>query len=106
MSVSIAETPDFAARADAPARVRFGVRGRELALMFAAWTAVTAFGSTQAYLGSLFGTRPAPTLRELAWNLESVWLWALFTPGMFGLAARFPLEKGVRARHLAVHAAG
>ncbi|MBV9108829.1 MAG: histidine kinase [Gemmatimonadetes bacterium] len=106
MSVSIAETPDLATRAEAPARVRFAVRGRELALMFAAWTAVTAFGTTQAYLGSLFGTRPAPTLRELSWNLESVWLWALFTPGMFWLAARFPIEKGVRARHLAIHAAG
>ena len=107
MSITVARTPEFAtaARADVEVRPRFAVRWGELGLMFAAWTLVWAFGQTQAYLGSIFGGRKWLGMRVVLWDLESVWLWALFTPPMFWLAARFPLEKGVRARNLAVHAA-
>src|SRR3954471_8201709 len=99
MSLALAETPDFAAqapaRADAAARTRAPVRWGELGLMFAAWTLVGVFGQTQTYLGSLFGGRPWPGLHYVLWDLESVWLWALFTPAIFWLAARHPLERGV-----------
>ncbi|HSU16809.1 sensor histidine kinase [Longimicrobium sp.] len=107
MSLALAGTPDCAttARADAAARPRFAVRWAEVGLMFAAWTLVGAFGLTQSYLAALFGGQPFPGLRYVAWNLESVWLWAAFTPPMFWLAARFPLERGIRVRNLGLHAA-
>jgi len=107
MSVAVARTPELATaapRAEA-ARPRFAVRWGEVGLMFAAWTLVGAFGLTQGWLGALFGGQPWPGMRFVAWNLESVWLWAAFTPPMFWLAARYPLERGLRARNLALHAA-
>jgi signal transduction histidine kinase len=107
MSVAVANTAGLAVQAPArgEARPRFGVRGREVALMFAAWTLVGAFGLTQAFLAARFNGQPRPGPRYVLWNLESVWLWAAFTPPMFWLAARFPLERGIRARNLGVHAA-
>ncbi|HEX8243229.1 MAG TPA: hypothetical protein VF541_07030, partial [Longimicrobium sp.] len=87
MSLALAESP---AATQAPERVdaatRVGVRWGELGVMFAAWTLVWVFGQTQAYLGSLFGGRAWPGLHVLLWDLESVWLWAVFTPPMFWLA--------------------
>ncbi|HET7232314.1 MAG TPA: sensor histidine kinase [Longimicrobium sp.] len=92
------------ASAGAGARPRVGVRWGELGVMFGAWTLVGAFSLTQGWLGSLVGDRPAPTLRHVAWLMESMWIWAAFTPAMFWLSARHPLERGRRARNLGLHA--
>jgi LytS/YehU family sensor histidine kinase len=72
--------------------------------MFGAWTAIGVFLMGQGWLGSLFTGRPPITAREAAWIMESMWLWAAFTPAMFWLSARHPLERGLRARNLALHA--
>ncbi|HEU4557853.1 MAG TPA: sensor histidine kinase [Longimicrobium sp.] len=109
MSTTLAHTPVTApadasiASAGAAARPR--VRWGELGVMFGAWTLVGIFLITQRTLGSLVGDRPAPGAEEIAWIMESMWLWAAFTPAMFWLSARFPLERGRRARNLALHAA-
>jgi len=92
------------ASAGAVSRPRSRVRWGELGVMFGAWTLVGAFSLTQGWLGSLVGDRPAQGWREISWLFESMWLWAAFTPAMFWLSARFPLERGVRLRNLALHA--
>jgi signal transduction histidine kinase len=89
----------------AAARSRLNVRWGELGLMFGAWTLVGVFALTQGWLGSLVGDRAGPGAHEVAWTMESMWLWAAFTPAMFWLSARYPLERGHRARNLALHAA-
>jgi len=89
----------------AAGRVRAGVRWGELGLMFGAWTLVGVFALTQGWLGSLVGDRAGPGAKEVAWTMESMWLWAAFTPAMFWLSARWPLERGQRAPNLALHAA-
>ncbi len=93
------------APAGAAARPRLSVRWGELGVMFGAWTLVGVFLVTQQTLGSLVGDRPAPGAGEIAWIMESMWVWAAFTPAMFWLSARYPLERGRRARNLALHAA-
>ena len=92
------------ASAGAAARPRLNVRWGELGVMFGAWTLVGVFLVTQQTLGSLVGDRAAPTAGEIAWIMESMWVWAAFTPAMFWLSARFPIERGRRARALALHA--
>jgi signal transduction histidine kinase len=110
MSVALMHTPVAApagasiAPAGAAARPGFSVRWGELGVMFGAWTAIGIFLLTQQWLGSLVGDRPGPTPGEMAWVMESMWVWAAFTPPMFWLSARFPLERGLRARNLALHA--
>lgn len=110
MSIAVPESFDTAA-SDASAlsaggRVRAKVRWGELGLMFGAWMLVGVFSLTQQWLGSLVGgARHAPTWSEAAWLMESMVLWAAFTPPMFWLSARYPLDRGRRARNLALHAA-
>ena len=106
MSLALAEPLDPAlAPAATPAGARAPLPWREWSVMLAVWTAMGAFTLTQAWLASHFGPRPAPTTYEIVWTAESMWLWALFTPPMFWLAARFPLERGTWRRHLPAHAA-
>ncbi|HEU0300792.1 MAG TPA: histidine kinase, partial [Longimicrobium sp.] len=97
--------PTDAAEASAAAPRARRVPWGAAAAVFGGWTLVGLFGVTQAWLGSLYGDRPALSAAAIAWNFESVWLWALFTPAMFWLAWRFPLEKGRWGRNLALHAA-
>jgi two-component system, LytTR family, sensor kinase len=104
VSTASASTP-ASASAGAVARALGSVRWGELGLMFGAWTLVGVFALTQGWLGALVGDRAGPGAREIAWTMESMWLWAAFTPGMFWLSARYPLERGHRARNLALHAA-
>jgi signal transduction histidine kinase len=93
-----AAVPDRAASPDV--RLTRGAAG----LIVAAWMAVGVFAVTQGWLGSLYADRPPPTGSDVAWTFESMLVWAVFTPPMFWLAWRFPLERGMRGRNLALHA--
>jgi len=104
-TVSNASAPNSPSASAVAARARAGVRWGELGLTFGAWTLVGVFALTQGWLGSLVGDRAGPGAKEVAWTMESMWLWAAFTPAMFWLSARWPLERGHRARNLALHAA-
>jgi two-component system, LytTR family, sensor kinase len=93
--------PAVLARAESP-DVRL-TRGA-VALMVAAWAAVGVFVVTSEWLGSVYAGRPRPTALDVAWTFETMLVWAIFTPPMFWLAWRFPLERGLRGRNLPLHA--
>jgi hypothetical protein len=73
------------------------------ALVFGGWTALWAFSLSQQVLLRATTGQGGPTFQSTFWGLESVWLWAAFTPFIFAVARRFPLERGTWARHLAAH---
>jgi two-component system, LytTR family, sensor kinase len=89
-----------------PSPPRAGVA--RAALIFGAWTLVAVFSMSQWWLHSVAaGQAPAEATRTAwnLWNLADVWLWALFTPFILRLAARFPLEPGTWARWAPLHVA-
>jgi two-component sensor histidine kinase len=74
----------------------------QLLLIFAAWTLIAAFDIGKRFVESrMYG-------RTLDWgevllNLESAWLWTAFTPLIFLLAERYPIERAHWVRRLALH---
>lgn len=86
---------------------------RDLLLGFIAWSIIQLFFYSRSYLS--YATQvdgmDAPVtwgdvwLRALAEDACTVLVWTLFTPVILELARRFPVERGRRGRHLAVHAA-
>ncbi|MGO8991871.1 MAG: sensor histidine kinase [Polyangiaceae bacterium] len=61
------------------------------ALIFGAWTLVGVFGLLEGMLrGYVSGHRE---LLHAAACFQCVWQWALFTPIIFALSARFPIER-------------
>ncbi len=75
------------------------------ALMFGGWTLVGLFGIAQSYFTARLSGTPEPDPDRWKWTLESVWLWALFTPAIFWVAWRGPLERGKGGRNTLVHVA-
>jgi two-component system, LytTR family, sensor kinase len=56
-------------------------------------------------LQALAAGRSAPPLGIALHPLVACWIWALLTPPILLLAEKFPLERGRRARNVAIHAA-
>jgi two-component system, LytTR family, sensor kinase len=80
------------------------VKRRYLAA-FAIWTAIGLFmWSQEVERGHFFGD-PTPAWHLLVSWLAGVWIDALATPWCFALADRFPLERGVWPRNVAIHVA-
>ena len=68
-----------------------------------AWTLFALFFSTQLYLNILYHGRSQPfSLILIPW-LTCGYLWAALTPVALWLARRFPLEKEVIVRRVALH---
>ena len=91
------------ASAGAPAGAAASARAagwRAAPAVFGAWTLVGLVGLAGAFAGG-----EAVPLSRVFWTLESVWLWALFTPLIFAAARRWPLEQDSWRRHLGAHAA-
>jgi two-component system LytT family sensor kinase len=83
---------------------------RDLLLGFIAWSSFAAFYFFRGYLNLATQVNPQVTwgdvwLRALAEDAAAVLSWTLLTPVVLALARRFPVRRGVRARHLAIHAA-
>jgi signal transduction histidine kinase len=72
-------------------------------LAFLGWTFVGLFFASQTYLTykSSGGKAPLQFIVEL--NLSEWYLWAILSPGIIWLAARFPIDRKVLARSLAIH---
>ncbi len=68
-----------------------------------AWTLFALFFSTQIYLNSLYHGRSQPLTSILIPWLTCSYLWATLTPVTLWLARRFPLEKEVIVRRVALH---
>ena len=68
------------------------------------WTFVGLFFASQTYL-AYKGSGGTPRLGAiLKFSLSEWYIWALLAPGVIGLARRLSLERGRRARNLAIHA--
>ena len=77
---------------------------RQLLLVFAAWTLIAAFDLGKRLVESRMYGRTL-NLSEILLNLESAWVWTLFTPLIFFLAERYPIQRAHWARRLALHIA-
>jgi two-component sensor histidine kinase len=73
-------------------------------LVFAAWTLIAAFDIGKRFVESHMYGRTL-NLSEILLNLESAWVWTLFTPLIFFLAERYPIQRAHWARRLALHIA-
>ena len=78
---------------------------KQLAVAFVAWTGVALLSYARLPLQAFAAGRALPPLSAALDHLVSCWIWALITPIILALAARFPLERGKRAAHAAVHGA-
>lgn len=81
-------------------------RVAKVAGVLGAWTGVALLLATQAYFSGAIRGDAVPWSRSLAIWLAWASVWALLTPIILWLAARFPLERPHLARALLVHAAG
>lgn len=70
---------------------------------FVAWTLTGVFLLGRELIRVGAGTRGPVGWLEVAAEFESLWLWALITPVIVGAAAALTLERGLRARSLALH---
>jgi signal transduction histidine kinase len=73
-------------------------------LVFAAWTLIAAFDIGKRFVESRMYGRTL-NLSEILLNLESAWVWTLFTPLIFFLAERYPIQRTHWGRRLALHIA-
>lgn len=78
-------------------------RPQRFALTFAAWTAAGLFFFTQDASRNWYWNAPTPWWSLLLTWLFSVWLFALVTPAMLRMGARFPLQRGRWLRSAPVH---
>ena len=90
-------------------RIDWQVVRRDLLLGFIAWGTVQAFLYSRSYLNLATQLNPQVTwdriwLRALVEDAATVVMWTLLTPVIMALARRFPVRRGVRACHLALHA--
>lgn len=72
-------------------------------IVSAAWLVPAFLAAGKEYLQSLIGNRDEVRLRDLVWSGGDWFLLALFTPGVFYLARRFPLVRGALARRIPLH---
>lgn len=73
-------------------------------IVLGAWTGYGLLGATQQHVSyTLSRGTPLPWSTALATQLPLAMAWALATPGILWLGRQFPLERGRRARSLAVH---
>ncbi|HMI85105.1 MAG TPA: histidine kinase [Polyangiaceae bacterium] len=74
----------------------------QLLLIFAAWTLIAAFDIGKRFVESRMYGRTLD-MGEVLLNLESAWLWTAFTPLIFFLAERYPIERAHWVRRLTLH---
>lgn len=79
-------------------------RAIKWALIFGAWTLVGLFMTSQSYVRNLRAGHTVDWVKLLFMlELPFAYLWALFTPLLFRLAERFPLERRRWLKNMLVH---
>ncbi len=78
-------------------------RLRTALLIWSAWTALAVFFALTSSLTYVSQGRPAIWGLSLAYSLGQWWIWALLTPLVFWLAARYPLTPTRLATRLPLH---
>src|SRR5436305_2355630 len=76
---------------------------RRYAAVFLAWTTIGLFYCTQDLTRKLLWNDPTPWWHYLTSWLTGVYLCALFTPVILWLGRRFPIERRVWPRRVALH---
>lgn len=79
------------------------LRARWWAIIFACWTLVGLFFTSQIVIQSAFLGSAIPFWRAASWQLFSTYLWVLLTPLVLWLGRRFPIERRRLLPGLAVH---
>jgi two-component sensor histidine kinase len=74
----------------------------QLLLITAAWTLISAFDIGKRFVESRMYGRTMDW-GEVLVNLESAWVWTAFTPLIFFLAERYPIERAHWPRRLVLH---
>ena len=72
-------------------------------LIWSAWTALAVFFALTASLTYASQGRPPIWGLSLAYALGSWWIWAILTPVVFWVAARWPLTRGHLLTRVPVH---
>lgn len=72
-------------------------------LIFAGWTLVAFFYTSQALIENGYRARPLVWWRVLVWELFFCYLWLALTPVVLRLNRRFPFERGRIIRNLPLH---
>ena len=80
-----------------------GGRLRNWLAIWCGWTALALFFAVSASLTYLSTGRPANWLLSIERSLTEWWLWAVFTPLVFSIARRFPLDHPWPWRNGAIH---
>src|ERR1051325_1370247 len=93
------------AHRDGGAEVAASRRRLRLLLIIGFWTFFGALNGSQLYIGIRSEGMAAPLGQVFAWQMLGWVPLALLTPVILWLGRRFPLERPVLARSLAVHAA-
>ena len=83
-----------------PARLRTP----SLPAVFLVWTAIALFGVLQSALIRAGSHQPPPPFSAIAVITANSWLWALYTPLIWGASERFPFDER-RARPAFLHVA-
>ena len=78
-------------------------RARRYALIFLAWTLGGLFFFSQALTQSIITRDPTPWWGTLAAFLGGMYIIAMFTPGIFWLGRRWPIERNVWLRRVLLH---
>src|SRR5262245_57303236 len=73
------------------------------AAIFGAWTVVGLLSIAPDVLAQLSGEGRPVRFRHAVLTFESVWLWAAFTPAIWWLARRFPINRRTLTRNLLIH---
>jgi sensor histidine kinase YesM len=76
---------------------------RNYPLYFLIWTIIGVFFFSQGLTQKFFSHDPTPWWHYLLSWLVGVYLWALWTPGVFWLGRRFPIERRNWVRRVALH---
>ncbi|MCY1023873.1 sensor histidine kinase [Pyxidicoccus sp. MSG2] len=80
-------------------------RWRAAALIFSAWTLVGCVAVAGGVAAALSTGRPLPSTFFFFSNILGMWLWALYTPLIFTLCERYPLDGPAWRRGVGAHAA-
>ncbi len=72
--------------------------------MVGAWTAYGILGAWQSHYWYALSGNPMSWSDAFRYEVCYAWLWAAATPAIFALSRRFPFERGIWGRNLAVHA--
>jgi two-component system LytT family sensor kinase len=76
---------------------------RKVAGIWLAWTLAGLFYVTQDFVTRLYRSEPVPLLQLFAGWMAAMYICAAFTPAILWLGRRWPVERGHRLKHIALH---